>query len=98
MNAQSHFELSITKLNSLIELPVSIRESTILSNADKEALANMEELPMVDLKFEDDYLKNIFQYYSLNPQEMDIEVHKYAARLLSEGKVNEAWQVLLTNE
>jgi hypothetical protein len=31
----------------------------------------------------------------LNPVEMEIELHLYAASLLNERKVNEAWQVLL---
>ncbi len=48
--------------------------------------------------FEDEKLKNIFQYYSTDPDEMEKELHLYAATLLDEGKVNEAWQVLLTLE
>jgi hypothetical protein len=82
----------------LIDLPENIRESKILSKDDKEVLSTVEELPTVNPAFEDDFLKNIFQYYSLNPEEMEIEVHRYASKLLSEGRVDEAWQVLLTNE
>lgn len=55
----------------------------------------MRQLPVIDPSFEDEKLKNIFQYYSLNPEEMETELHMYAAALLNEGKVNEAWQVLL---
>ena len=80
----------------MIQLPSNILVSNILSENDKEALANVENLPTVDPAFEDDYLKNIVQYYSINPQEMDVEVQKYAAKLLAEGKVTQAWQVLLT--
>jgi len=34
-------------------------------------------------------------YYSINPEEMEKELHTYAKTLLDEGKVREAWQVLL---
>ena len=71
-------------------------ESSILSHSDKEALARPEVIPVIDPSFDDDKLKNIFQYYSLTPAEMDIEIQKYASELLGKGKVNEAWQVLLT--
>jgi hypothetical protein len=71
----------------LIQLPSNILASTILSADDKQVLANVEDLPIVNPSFEDDYLKNIVQYYSINPQEMDVEVQKYAAKLLAEGKL-----------
>ncbi|MGI8637665.1 MAG: hypothetical protein ACR2KZ_19880 [Segetibacter sp.] len=80
----------------MIQLPSNIIVSTILTKDAKEALSNVEELPTINPSFEDDYLKNIIQYYSINPQEMDVEVQKYAAKLLAEGKVTHAWQVLLT--
>jgi hypothetical protein len=31
----------------------------------------------------------------MNPDEMEKELHLYAKKLLAEGKVKEAWQVLL---
>ena len=46
--------------------------------------------------FNDDKLKNIIQYFSINPDDMDKELHSYAKTLLDAGKVNEAWQVLLS--
>ena len=52
-------------------------------------MANVQEIPVIDPSFEDDKLKNIFQYYSLNPEEMEKELHLYAGELLNEGKVNE---------
>lgn len=76
-------------------LPESIKHSNILTGNHLGQLANVHELPSVDPSFEDEKLKNIFQYYSLNPEEMETELHLYAAALLNEGKVNEAWQVLL---
>jgi hypothetical protein len=61
-------------------------------------LANVNEMPVVIPSFDDEHLKNIVQYFSLNPADMEKEVHHYAARLLDEGKVEAAWQVLLAAE
>jgi len=79
-------------------LPESIRQSKILSGNNLGQLANVHEVPAVHPSFDDEHLKNIFQYYSINPAEMEKEVHLYAAKLLSEGKVQEAWQVLLATD
>jgi hypothetical protein len=76
-------------------LPDTIRNSKILSGNHLGQLANVHELPAVDPAFNDEQLKNIFQYYSVSPDEMEKELHKYAAALLDAGKVREAWQVLL---
>ena len=76
-------------------LPENIRSSTILSGNDLGKLANEQEMPFIDASFDDDHLKQIIQYYNLNPDEMEKELHLYAKKLLNEGKVKEAWQVLL---
>ena len=76
-------------------LPASVRASKILSGNDLGLLANVHEMPQIDTSFEDDHLKQIVQYYSVNPEEMEKELHLYAADLLHAGKVDEAWQVLL---
>lgn len=76
-------------------LPVSIQRSNILSGNNLGQLANVHEMPFVNPAFHDDKLKNIIQYYSINPDEMENELHLYAKQLLEEGKVGEAWQVLL---
>jgi flavin reductase (DIM6/NTAB) family NADH-FMN oxidoreductase RutF len=76
-------------------LPRSIRESRILTGNELGLLANVHVLPTVDPAWHDDRLKQIFQYYSVNPDEMEVELHAYARQLLSQGKVHEAWQVLL---
>ena len=76
-------------------LPVSIRESRILSGNHLGQLANLHELPAVDPAFHDLRLQQIFQYYAINPEEMERELHRYAVELLDAGKVQEAWQVLL---
>lgn len=76
-------------------LPSSIRESNILTGNNLGQLANVHEMPFIDPAFNDDTLKNIIQYFSLNPDDMERELHVYAKELLDAGKVNEAWQVLL---
>jgi flavin reductase (DIM6/NTAB) family NADH-FMN oxidoreductase RutF len=76
-------------------LPESIRYSNYLSGNHLGQLANVHEMPLVQPSYEDEHLKNIIQYFSVNPEDMEKELHQYAARLLDQGKVNEAWQVLL---
>lgn len=76
-------------------LPASIRNSKILSGNNLGQLANVHDMPVVEPSFDDDHLKQIIQYYSINPDEMEKEIHSYAKKLLDEGKLKEAWQVLL---
>lgn len=76
-------------------IPASIKNSKILSGSHLGMLGNVHEHPEIDPAFEDEQLKSIFQYFSLNPEEMENELHAYAKKLLDEGKVREAWQVLL---
>lgn len=76
-------------------LPGAIRNSKILTGNNLGQLGNVHEMPVIDPAFHDDRLKNIFQYYAINPADMEIELHTYAKQLLDEGKVSEAWQVLL---
>ena len=77
-------------------LPLAIRQSKILTGNNLGQLANVHEYPVIDPSFDDDHLKKITQYYSVSPDEMEKELHTYAKRLLDQGKVNEAWQVLLS--
>jgi flavin reductase (DIM6/NTAB) family NADH-FMN oxidoreductase RutF len=77
-------------------IPESIKNSSILTGNHLGQLGNVNELPSIDPAFHDDQLKNIIQYYSINPNEMEQELHKYAAELLNQEKVQEAWQILLS--
>jgi flavin reductase (DIM6/NTAB) family NADH-FMN oxidoreductase RutF len=88
-----------TKLGIGIDaLPASIRFSKLLTGNHLGMLANVHEMPVVEPSFEDEHLTNIFQYYSIDPTNMERETHLYAAKLLDENKIREAWQVLLTME
>ena len=77
------------------QLPPSIRSSKILNGNNLGMLANVSGIPHIDPSFNDDRVKQIVQYYSISPEEMEKELHVYASTLLEEGKVREAWQVLL---
>lgn len=98
IDAANLFE--VEKPNTLLgigidQLPESIRLSKYLTGNHLGQLANVHEIQSIDPSFEDEKLKNIFQYFSVNPEEMERELHCYAAALLNEGKVNDAWQILL---
>jgi flavin reductase (DIM6/NTAB) family NADH-FMN oxidoreductase RutF len=78
-------------------LPLSVRSSKILTGNNLGQLANVHDMPVIDPSFDDDTLKNIIQYYSISPEEMEKELHVYAKTLLDKGLVREAWQVLLVS-
>src|SRR4051812_19291205 len=78
-------------------LPDAIKSSKILSGNNLGQLANVTSIPSVQPSFEDSHLKNIIQYYSIDPEELEKELHTYAAQLLHQGKTDDAWQVLLSN-
>ena len=77
-------------------LPFSIRNSKILTGNNLIELSHVQIIPEVDASFDDERLKDIIQYYAVNPDEMENELHIYAKELLREGKLKEAWQVLIT--
>ena len=91
---------TVTKPNTQLgigvnALPQSIRHSTILTGNNLGQLANVTTLPQIDANFNDKRLKQIVQYYSINPTEMEMEIHTYAKQLLDNNDVATAWQVLL---
>ena len=63
-------------------LPENIRKSKILTTGNIELLASVAEITVIDQSFYDERLKNIFQYYSVNPGEMEEELHLYAKSCL----------------
>lgn len=77
-------------------LPDAIRNSKILTGNNLGMLANVSVIPNVDPAFTDDRLKQIFQYYSVSPDEMERELHRYAHELLEQRNEASAWQVLLS--
>jgi flavin reductase (DIM6/NTAB) family NADH-FMN oxidoreductase RutF len=76
-------------------LPMDIRHSRILTGEQLARLANVTAVPEAAPSFDDPHVRQIVQYFSNNPDEMEIELHKHAAKLVNEGHIQEAWQVLL---
>jgi len=100
VNEQSLFQVPKpnTELGIGVDaLPLNIRQSKILTGNDLGQLANVHEMPVVDPSYDDSHLRQIIQYYNINPDELDKELHTYAKKLLAEGKTREAWQVLLAD-
>jgi flavin reductase (DIM6/NTAB) family NADH-FMN oxidoreductase RutF len=101
VDTDSLFEVEKPNINIGIgfdQLPDAIRLSSFLTGNDLGKLANVSEIPAADAGFTDDHLTHIIEYYSLQPKEMEEELHKYAHTLLEKDKVSEAWQILLYNE
>ena len=78
-------------------LPASIRNSKILTGNNLGQLANVHEMPAIDPAYDDKHLQQIVLYFSLNPDDLEKELHMYAKKLLDENKIKEAWQVLLAS-
>ncbi len=68
-------------------LPEDIRTSNILTGNDLGILGNCTAVPAIDSSFTDDEANKIRQDKTA--------LHRYAQRLIAEGDINKAWQVLL---
>jgi flavin reductase (DIM6/NTAB) family NADH-FMN oxidoreductase RutF len=98
VNENNLFEVAKPNIETGIgidALPSTIRNSKILTGNHLGQLANVHEMPLVDPFYDDSHLKQIILYYSINPDEMENELHAYAKKMLDDGKLKEAWQVLL---
>jgi len=98
VNEQSLFQVTKPNLQQGIgvdALPPAIRNSSIFSGNDLGQLGNCSRIPEVDPGFEDAHLKQIIQYFSISPEEMEKELHRYAKQRLEQGDVEAAWQILL---
>src|SRR5688572_1770347 len=58
-------------------LPESIRTSTIFNGNQLAQLANVHEFPVIDPSFDDEHVKSIVHYFSLNPGDMEKELQIY---------------------
>lgn len=79
-------------------LPDSIRKSTFLTGNHLGQLGNAEALPNeTDVnEFKLTELADVFIKFEKDPAMLENELHKHAADLLNQGKVNEAWMTLLS--
>lgn len=86
-NGAALFEVEkpISKLGiGIDQLPESIRNSSVLKGNHLGKLANIEALPTLESLSE-----------VIVPDRENLEPHEFAANLLDEGRVSEAWKALL---
>lgn len=77
-------------------LPPSIRQSSILTGNDLGMLANVPVLPVaVEISEANGQLQDLVKAHLGDDQATRTALHGYAADLLRQGRVAEAWQALL---
>ncbi|MEQ9304306.1 MAG: flavin reductase family protein [Marinoscillum sp.] len=80
------------------QIPKSIRNSKILTGNHLGKLGNVEEMPHEDqVKYfaQEPEVSAILEYVEIDPDEIQTELHKLAARHLDAGDPISAWKVLL---
>jgi flavin reductase (DIM6/NTAB) family NADH-FMN oxidoreductase RutF len=95
---QSLFKVAKPNTNlgiGIDQLPTSIRNSKFLTGNHLGQLANVQSVPDIDPAFTDEKVTHIAQYFAINPEDMEQELHRHAAALLDQQQVDRAWQVLL---
>jgi flavin reductase (DIM6/NTAB) family NADH-FMN oxidoreductase RutF len=80
------------------QLPLHIRQSDVLSGNDLGLLGNSTSIPVVADMQNDERLIEILKDYRSEPSTLKNALHTYAKELLAKGKVEDAWQVLLSGE
>jgi flavin reductase (DIM6/NTAB) family NADH-FMN oxidoreductase RutF len=81
------------------QIPESIRHSKVLSGNHLGILGNVEHLPSqkeVQAYYKSGAIAEAFQDYGKEGEKIETHLHHIAGRLLDEGKVQEAWKVLLS--
>jgi flavin reductase (DIM6/NTAB) family NADH-FMN oxidoreductase RutF len=73
-------------------LPASIRNSKVLTGNHLGKLANVQKIPKENPAFNNKYINSISSHSFIDKEN---QLHLFAAKLLDENKINEAWQVLL---
>ena len=82
-------------------IPKNIRESKILTGNNLGQLGNVEKLPdagEVRAYVAKGAINEAFELYGKNMEKLDVHLHHIASGLLLDGKVNEAWMVLLSDQ
>ena len=98
VNAQNLFKVPKPNIQLGIgfdQLPDNIRNSKVLTGNELAQLANVTVIPDASPAFANEDYSRIVQYFSLNPIDMELELHRLAAKLIGEDRIEEAWQVLL---
>lgn len=82
-------------------IPEAIRTSKVLTGNNLGQLGNVEKLPSseeVRAYVSKGVISDAFELYGKNLDKFDAHLHHIAAGLLEQGKVNEAWMVLLSDQ
>lgn len=80
------------------KLPESIRNSSILTRNQLGLLANVEEIPQKDNSMlNDEHINSLLSMWKEDKIQLQNEIQRYAAKLLDDGFIDQAWQVLLIN-
>jgi len=76
-------------------LPHNIRNSKVLTGNNLGMLGNSTSIPVIASLSDDHRLAEILKAYTHDAEARKTALHQYAKELLDNGKVDEAWQVLL---
>lgn len=79
------------------KLPEAIRNSHVLTGNDLGILGNCTAVPAMDSAFTDDEANKLIQTNSGDALATQAAIHSYAHRLIADGDIDKAWQVLLLN-
>jgi flavin reductase (DIM6/NTAB) family NADH-FMN oxidoreductase RutF len=77
-------------------LPALVRNSDVLTGNHLARLANVSELPARNRKFKDERLDAILHYFKPE-NNLQNRIHMYVRDLIDEGRIEQAWQVLLNS-
>jgi len=100
-NGSALFEVEkplTTKGIGIDNIPLDIRNSSVLTGNDLGRLGNVEALPNETEvnEYKLTHLSEIFLRNDSDANNLEKELHTLAHQLLKKGKVSEAWQTLLT--
>lgn len=82
-------------------IPEHIRFSKVLTGNHLGQLGNVEKIPSAEEVrhyVSTGAINEAFEIYGKNLQALDVHLHQIAAHLLDNGKVDEAWKVLLSDQ
>lgn len=98
--ADNRSMFTVTKPNTKLGigwdgLPQPLLQSKVLTGNHLAQLANVEAVPVMDTSFTNMAATFILRQYKNNFSKRNYFLHKLAAELLTNNKVDDAWQVLL---
>jgi flavin reductase (DIM6/NTAB) family NADH-FMN oxidoreductase RutF len=77
-------------------LPEIIKNSDVLTGNHLAQLANVSAIPQRNKKFKDERLEAILHYFK-SGNNLRHRIHTYVKELIDEGRIEDAWQVLLSS-